>query len=512
MGLSIWPDNDSAGLNYAQNVADRLHPLNCRVQHIDIAKLDLAEHDDAVEWLEAHPDATIDDLLALPAVPVTEQQATDPDDSPAGPPRIDPRAFHGPLKDIVDLATKNSEAAGVAVAANVIALFSAVIGRVPYMWVGDGKIHARPFFLIVGKSAKSRKGTAEALPRRLFEKVDELLHDRIPNYVDLEIHGGGLSSGEGLAYAIRDPSDTTDKDDSPKDPGVPDKRLLVVEPEFAGALANCRRETSTLSAVIRNLWDGRDLAPLTKNNRTHASNPHVLLIGHITGREFVEKTRQLEISNGLLNRFLLLHVQRDKLAALPEPTPESEIIRLAEKIADAVEFAIAGRFGSSDGLEVKMSADACRVWKELYPAISADLPGITGDLTARSEVYVRMLAMIFALMDSSTMVEPVHIRAGVHWLDYVAKSIRYIFGSEAGQMRLVALEAFAQEVLAVIKTKGTATRTDIHDAFQRHKTADELNEVLEYLLSATPARIEALQVKTPGRPRTVYRLFANEAD
>ena len=312
--VRIWPDNDGPGLKYAQDVADCLRALHCRVRHLDIAKLSLAEHGDAVDWLEVNPEATLDDLLGLSAAePVAGQQETDADDSPGGPPRIDPRAFHGPLEEIVDLATKNSEAAGVAVAANVIALFSATIGRVPYMWIGDGKNHARPFFLIVGRSAKSRKGTAEALPRRLFKKVDELLRDRVPDYVPLEIHGGGLSSGEGIAHALRDASETTGKDDSPKDPGVPDKRLLVVEPEFAGALAAMRRETSTLSATIRNLWDGRDLAPMTKNNRTRASNPHGVLIGHITGQELIEKIRQLEISNGLLNRFLFLHVQRHQL-------------------------------------------------------------------------------------------------------------------------------------------------------------------------------------------------------
>ena len=511
--VRIWPDNDDAGLKYAQDVTDCLRSIRCRVQHIDVAKLDLAEKADAVDWLEARPDATITQLVDLPVdqLPAPIQSA-EPDDAPRGPPRIHPLAFHGILKEIVDVAIKNSEASAVAVAANTIAFFCAMVGRAPYQWVGDSKIHCRPFFLIVGNSAKSRKGTAEKLPRRLFKKVDEILVDRIRDYTVLTVHGGGLSSGEGIGYAIRDASDATVKEGNPTDTGVPDKRLLVIESEFASVLANCRRETSTLSAVIRNLWDGCDLAPLTKNNRTRASNPHVVLIGHITGWEFVEKKSQLEISNGLLNRFLLCYVQRDKLVALPEPTPEAQINRLAEKLADAIEFATGTGFGIGDTLKVTMSQDARQLWEELYPCISVDLPGVTGALTARSEVYVRMLAMIFALLDSSTTIEPSHLRAAIHWLDYVTESTRYIFGNEGEQKALDDLEIFAQKVLAVIKDKGTATRTDINNAFHNHKTATKLNEVLDYLLTATPARIEAVKEKTRGRPSTVYRLAANKAD
>ena len=51
------------------------------------------------------------------------------------------------------------------------------------------------------------------------------------------------------------------------DPGVEDKRLLVLEFEFAGALTMMRRPGSVLSRVIRDAWDCRDLAVLTKTTR-----------------------------------------------------------------------------------------------------------------------------------------------------------------------------------------------------------------------------------------------------
>ena len=65
----------------------------------------------------------------------------------------------------------------------------------------------------------------------------------------------GLSTGEGLIWAVRDPSGP--------DPGAADKRLLAVETEFASVLKATGRYMGTLSPVLRNAWDGRALQTLT---------------------------------------------------------------------------------------------------------------------------------------------------------------------------------------------------------------------------------------------------------
>lgn len=44
------------------------------------------------------------------------------------------------------------------------------------------------------------------------------------------------------------------------DPGAVDKRLLVIEEEYAGALKAAGRDGSTLTAVIRQAWDGTTCA------------------------------------------------------------------------------------------------------------------------------------------------------------------------------------------------------------------------------------------------------------
>ena len=97
----IWPDHDEPGARYAQAVADKLQGVAAEVRIIDVAALALPPKGDAVEWLEAHPGATADDVLALPVVqaeepadawpepqPLVAQIAPEPYPLDALPPRI----------------------------------------------------------------------------------------------------------------------------------------------------------------------------------------------------------------------------------------------------------------------------------------------------------------------------------------------------------------------------------------------------------------------------------------
>ena len=65
----IWPDHDEAGARYAQAIAAKLQGVAAEVRIIDVAKLNLPPKGDAVEWLEANPGATADDVLALAVLP-----------------------------------------------------------------------------------------------------------------------------------------------------------------------------------------------------------------------------------------------------------------------------------------------------------------------------------------------------------------------------------------------------------------------------------------------------------
>lgn len=61
----IWPDNDPAGRSYGERVASALAGIAQDVRTINAAGLGLADKGDVVDWLQAHPEATREDVEAL---------------------------------------------------------------------------------------------------------------------------------------------------------------------------------------------------------------------------------------------------------------------------------------------------------------------------------------------------------------------------------------------------------------------------------------------------------------
>ncbi len=427
--------------------------------------------------------------------------ASDPTDSETDddllnpPPILDESGFYGILKDVADIATRHSEASSVAVCANFIGTFAAMVGRGTFQWIGDGVCHCRPFFLLVGRTGKARKGTSEYTVRRIFNHAERLLHDEYPS---LKRHEGGLSTGEGLGWSIRDREEDDDSNktkDKDKDKGgTDDKRLYVVEAEFAGAMAAASREKNTLSATIRTCWDGKAISPLVKNALWSATNPHIVINGHITAAELIAKMSDVDAQSGFLNRFVILHIVRPKLVALPRRTPDEDVARVAVLVADAVRFAAGMDVRAGNVLEVKLSPDAIKLWCAEYPALTAEHDGIAGALLVRSEIYARMLAMVFALLDKTAVIEPKHIQAALAWVDYWRDSVQYIFATLAARAETEKLKDDAADVLAFIKQNPQCNRTAITKGFKHKLHSNQLTAVLNHLLNAAPPLIKQQQI------------------
>jgi putative DNA primase/helicase len=62
----IWPDNDAAGLKYAQAVTQQLQALRCQIQWVNVSALNLLPKGDCVDLLQANPPANSAEIAALP--------------------------------------------------------------------------------------------------------------------------------------------------------------------------------------------------------------------------------------------------------------------------------------------------------------------------------------------------------------------------------------------------------------------------------------------------------------
>lgn len=410
------------------------------------------------------------------------------------PPWPDPpadEAFHGLAGEIVGVIEPHTEADPVALLIQLLGAFDNAVGRNAHFEVEADKHYTNLFAVLVGTTAKARKGTSWSHVRRLFEVVD-------PDWARGHL-ASGLSSGEGLIWAVRDPIERAITDDKSKeretvivDPGAEDKRLLVYQSEFASTLKVLSREGNTLSAIVREAWDTGNLRSLTKNNPATATGAHISIIAHITKDELLRNLTDTEAANGFANRFLWVCVKRSKI--LPEGGRiwEVDFQPLVAQLKQAVEFAREER-------RLRFTEEARELWREVYEPLSAGKPGLLGAVIARAEAQVVRLALIYALLDRSPAIRREHLEAALALWDYCEASARFIFGDALG-------DPVADEILEALwgASERGLTKTEISDLFQRHLPGKRIANALQLLLEANLVRYE----KEPGAGRPVERWFA----
>jgi hypothetical protein len=392
-----------------------------------------------------------------------------PDGFPAPP---QPAAFHGLAGRIVSTIAPNTEADPVAILAQLLAAFGAAVGRHAWFTVEATRHHPNEFLVLVGDSAKARKGSSWDHVARLLETADPSLAARTLT---------GLSSGEGLIWAVRDPTDT--------DPGVTDRRLLVVEPEFASVLKAASRDISTLSPTLRAAWDGRPLAILTRSAPARASDAHIAVIGHITSLELGHHVNPLEAANGLLNRFLFIACRRVRLlpdGGRPEPLAGTG---LDQELALAVAAA-------RDTGQLSFTDHGRILWHRAYRDLAEPQPGLAGQLTARAEAHVIRLALTYALLDRAPAIGLEHVHAALALHHYAARSAAWALEPQTG-------DPLAERVHAALRhAPDGLTRTQLLDLLHRNISARRLDQALANLAAAD--KIDRQRVLTAGRPAELF--------
>jgi hypothetical protein len=392
-------------------------------------------------------------------------------------------AYHGLAGDLVRAVEPHTEADRVAILAQFLVAFGNVIGRGAYRVVGATPHHANEFLLLVGASAKSRKGSS-------WDIVEHILQDLDPGWASSRIHSG-LASGEGLIWHVRDAADAVGRSGD-VDPGITDKRLLVMEPEFALVLRVLAREGNTLSAVVRNAWDGKPLQTMAKNSPTRASGVHISILGHITLEELLRYVNATELANGFLNRFMLLAVRRAKL--LPEGGDLQSVdwaplkARLQAAMARARESA-----------ELVLTQAARQHWIEVYPQLSAEASGLYGAVTARAEAHVLRYSLLYALLDGAPAVDLPHLEAALSLWAYADRSARWVFGDTLG-------DPVADDIWQAMQSRREGlTRQAVSDLFSRNKSAKTIAAALSTLERAGRLRRELRPLDHGrGRPAEVF--------
>jgi hypothetical protein len=395
-------------------------------------------------------------------------------------------AYHGLAGEFVHLIEEHTEADPAALLAQFLVGFGNVIDRGPHFIVEADHHHTNEFALLVGESSRGRKGTAWGNARRPLHAAD-------PEWSDLR-QQSGLSSGEGLIWAVRDPilgrSPIREKgriagyEEVEEDPGIADKRLLVFEPEFASTLRVMAREGSTLSSVVRQSWDTGTLRVLTKKQAARATDAHISIIGHITRDELLRYLDRTEAANGFINRFMIVCTRRSRILPEGGRLHELDFHPLNASVQRAVEW-------SRGRAELKRDESARELWHDVYPDLSAGRPGLFGSVVSRAEAHVVRLSLLYALLDGADRIGRPHLEAALALWRYAEASARHVFGDALG-------DPVVDELLATLRAHpGGLTRTEISGHFGRHRRAGEIGRALTALLGRSLVRSERLT--TGGR-------------
>ncbi len=286
----------------------------------------------------------------LDAPPPAEPR-DEPEPPPIGPAWPDPPeapAFDGLAGEIIRAIEPHTEADPVAILVQLLIGFGNLIGRSAYFAVEADRHHANEFAALVGDTAKGRKGTSWGHARRLLEATDPTwTADRVMT---------GLSTGEGLIHAVRDP--VTQARADPGRQGEADHRVsgqsrltrasrtsesCASSPSWAGRSAWRPATAIACRPSCGRHWDSGNLRTLTRNNPLRATGAHVSIIGHITRDELSALLTRTDAANGFANRFLWLAVRRSKLLPFGGDLESVDFAPMLRRLGDAADFARTAR-------------------------------------------------------------------------------------------------------------------------------------------------------------------------
>lgn len=395
---------------------------------------------EALEYQNGHaPDVDWQDI---------EEDSESPISYTKWPEPLGPAAYYGIIGQITNTIAPHTEADPAAILFQALICIGNILGRTAHFTVEASNHYCNEFAVIVGATAKGRKGSS-------FSQIKKILRPVDPDWAKKRVLSG-LSSGEGLIFNVRDEVREEKEKKGRReivqtDPGESDKRLLVVEEEFSAAIRAMSREGNTLSQVIRQAWDSPDqLSPMTKNNRITASCPHVSIIGHITKDELLRSLKSVENTNGGTNRYLWCCARRSKLLPFGSTIHYDVTGPISHYISAVIKSA------KDRPTHIDFDSEAREAWEAAYEELGRIPGGQIGSILSRAEAHVRRIATIYAVLDQWNYVNADHLAAAMEVWRYSRDSVNWIFD---GHARIENLQlSIRDKILAFIASRPEGTK------------------------------------------------------
>lgn len=396
------------------------------------------------------------------------------------PSPIGEAAYHGVIGEYLRAIEQHSEGDPAAILIQTLVCVGNAMGRNPHFMVEDTRHGTNLFAVIVGKTSSARKGTSLDRAQKLVRLADLIWGKN--NDGD-----GGLSSSEGLISAVRD-----QYDDSETEAEI-DKRLLAAMGELGETLTKMRREGNTLSATLRQAWDGKKLRIRTKHQPMTASDAHVSVIGHITQADLHALLGDTSIFNGFGNRFLWVMAKQSRELPFGGDLRAEKLDHIVAEVRKSIDWCL------SKERNIDFDSHTRRMWPDLYTTLSHRPDTAFGAITDRAVAQVRRIALVYAALDRSPKIRCPHLEAALEVWRYCEDSAAYLFAD-------VPANPIDTTILRVLEREdGWLSRSELSKlGFKGNAPSSVLDSALNRL--SAQGLIRRRRVRTPGRSRTEYRL------
>lgn len=399
-------------------------------------------------------------------------------------------AYFGPLGEISKQHCDQIPLNLLPFHAMLLTVYGSLVGRRAMMRFCCDKHFGILFTAIVGDTGCG-KGTCWNIVRDLAEQIDPSVGSRIATDV---------ASAPGLMGLVRDASSRIEGKRVIKDPGVEDKRMLVVFEEMEILIEGITRKGSTLDKVMNAAWDGKSL----ENNarlREKATDPHLSFICQITGdafRSVVGTMRRGQgCTNGFFNRFITVAATKER--SLPRGGIMPDVTDLTDKLRKSLE-SLGPAIGRSPTL-LTWHESTYEAWDRICEALDRE----QGALRARQKPNIMRVAMLNALSVGARSVMLPHLAAAKAFVLQCSDSAASVYP----QGRSTATASLKNRVKAVA-TMTPKKKEDFHAGLHRKGyTASELHAALGELV-AEGQLAETTVLSKKGDPLTAWSLAPTE--
>lgn len=486
--ILLCRDRDEKGIPYASEVYGHLSLAGC-----DVVVVEPVEGKDVRNHLEAGH--SLDELVPVPAgrsAPVISTNGHHPPPPPDGVPRLDSRILEDHL--LGQLARVVSDSTGISLSApwaTICSLVGTWIGRAPVVMVA-GEHHCHDYSALVARSGTGKGYSWWATRKLLAPVLGDWVNERMAE---------GVNSSEALIDRLAEEGDT---------------RLLLHEEEFSRLVTVNNRGGTTISQVLRELWDSPPtVKTVARVKKAVAANPHVGFVVHVTPADLAGSVQNADLRNGVAGRILWSWVMEERF----QPFGPNEGWEQGHNSLLAV-LAEVGAQARAVGA-VQLTPEAKAMWTEeslrLREAAAAH-PDPIDALLVRGSSHVMRTALLLAVTDHRLpaprrFIEPEHLRMALTWWqEFQSPSTLYVWGQdgvvngtredqaerEADTPERSNFQRRAERVRAAAARAGDAglNQKGQKAALSNRASGMELRDIRDYLVKKGAGRIE--QRPTPG--------------